>query len=60
MKNLLRGRRQKVVEGKVGEVEDTSVGREGCLCDLPDKGGSVGEAMGNPLGNPPHARYKVV
>ena len=29
-----------------------SVGEGRCLCDLPDKGGGGGEAMGNPLGNP--------
>jgi hypothetical protein len=39
----------------VDELEGWKRGKgkgEGCLCDLPDMGGSEGEAMGNPQGNP--------
>jgi hypothetical protein len=56
MRNVLRLETKGcVVDELTGGENDwwkRSVGGEGCLCDLPDKGGAGGEAMGNPLGNP--------
>ena len=55
MRNVLRletkGCRGKN-SGRVGGMEAWEGEGEGCLCDLPDMGGSEGEAMGNPQGNP--------
>ena len=52
MRNVLRLETKGCPNEKVDEAEGRWRGREGCLCDLPDKGGGRGEAMGNPQGNP--------
>jgi hypothetical protein len=51
MRNVLR-LETKGCRERVGGGGGKRGKRSSCLCDLPDKGGGEGEAMGNPRGNP--------